>query len=201
VSRTAVALTVILLVGLSLPAAAVSLNPLTIIKGAVEAVVEDRSSEDIATDLEINGKITAAIADKLTKKVIAIDVDVYEQDVMLTGAVEEKKHRDEAAKLARAVDGVKKVYNEILVIPPVDREKGAVENFVDDNVIETKINALFIDAEGVNATNFRWRAVQGHVFLFGRALSQAEREKAARIARGVEGVKTVTNRTKVKPKS
>ena len=48
-------------------------NPLSILKGAVEAAVEDRRATDIKTDLAIKTEINA---------------DVYEQDVMLTGAVE-----------------------------------------------------------------------------------------------------------------
>jgi osmotically-inducible protein OsmY len=63
-------------------------NPLSIIKGAVEAAVEDRSAEDIAKDTEIKTKITVDVIDKLGSEVISINADVYEQDVMLTGAVE-----------------------------------------------------------------------------------------------------------------
>jgi|GEM_PF-4401216 len=39
----------------SAPAAAIDLNPLSAVKGMVEAAVEDRSSGDIATDLAIKG--------------------------------------------------------------------------------------------------------------------------------------------------
>ena len=119
---------------------------------------------------------------------------------MLTGVVKTAEVRAKAARLARSVEGVKKLYNEILVIKPVDKKKGAVEGFVDDTVIETKINGLLLDASGVNVTNFRWRSVQGHVFLFGRALSAAELQKAANIVKGIKGVANVTNRAKVKPK-
>ena len=69
-------------------AQAIELNPFSIIKGAVEAAAEDRSSGDIATDLTIKTKITASIVDELGTEVISLSVDVYEQDVMLTGAVE-----------------------------------------------------------------------------------------------------------------
>ena len=100
----------------------------------------------------------------------------------------------------KATDDVKKVYNEIIVIEAVKKEKGVVENFVDDSVIETKINALLLDGTDVNVTSFRWRAVGGHVFIFGRALSQAENEKAANIVKGIKGVQSVTNRAKVRPK-
>src|SRR3990167_8580291 len=58
-------------------AQAIDLNPFSAIKGAVEAAVEDRSSADIAKDLEIKAKITADVVDALGKEVISISADVY----------------------------------------------------------------------------------------------------------------------------
>ena len=183
------------------PAAALDLNPLSAIKGAVEAAVEDRSAGDIATDAKIKTKIVAGVIDKMGTDVISINADVYEQDVMLTGIVEKAAQKAEAEKLTRAVEGVKKVYNEIMVKKPVEKEKGAVEGFVDDTVIETKINGLLLDAKGVNVTNFRWRSIEGHVFLFGRALSNDEKTKATKVVQEIKGVASVKNLAKVKPKS
>ncbi len=183
-----------------LPALA-QFNPLSIIKGAVEAAVEDRSAEDIATDARIKTEITAEVLDKMAGEVISISADVYEQDVMLTGVVDDAKKKVRSATLAGTVEGVKKIYNEIRVIKPVDKKKGAVEGFVDDTVIDQKINALLLDASGVSVTNFRWRSVQGHVYLFGRALSKAERDKAVQVVKGIKNVLSVTNRAKVRPKS
>ena len=91
-------------------------------------------------------------------------------------------------------------FNLIMVIKPVDKKKGAVEGFVDDTVIDQKINALLLDGSGVNVTNFRWRSVQGHVFLFGRALSASEKTKATGIVKGIKNVLSVTDRVKVRPK-
>ncbi|MBT6095600.1 MAG: BON domain-containing protein [Rhodospirillaceae bacterium] len=187
-------------VSLSLPASA-QFNPLSIIKGAVEAAVEDRSAEDIAKDAEIKTKITVDVIDKMGSEVISINADVYEQDVMLTGVVEKTELKSKAGKLAGGVEGVKKVINEIMVIKPVSQKKGAVEGFVDDTVIDTKINGLLLDGKGVNVTNFRWRSVQGHVFLFGRAFTSAEKSKAIGIVKGIEGIQSVTDRVKVRPKS
>lgn len=185
----------------NVPPAYAQLNPLSWIKGAVEAAVEDRSAGDIAKDTEIAAKIVANVVDKMTSDVIAINADVYEQVVMLTGSVETANQKSKAGRLARGVEGVKRVYNEILVQRDIDKQKGAVENFVDDTVIEGKVNALLLDAKGVNVTNFRWRSVGGHLFLFGRALSAAERKKAATVVRGIKGVTRLTDRVKVRPKS
>ena len=182
-------------------ALALDINPLSLLKGAVEAVVEDRSAADIGKDAEIKTKITANVIDKMASDVISINADVYEQDVMLTGSVETIKQRIQAGELARSVEDVKRVYNDILVQRDIDKQKGAVENFVDDTVIEGKANALLLDANGVNVTNFRWRSVGGHVFLFGRALSPAELNKAVKVVRGIKGVSRITNRVKIRPKS
>ena len=199
--RTVIALAALAAISVAVRPAAAQFNPLSIIKGAVEAAVEDRSADDIAKDTEIKAKLTVEVIDKLGGEVISINADVYEQDVMLTGAVDKAEVKDKAAKLAAGVAGVKSVINEILVIKPVEQKKGAVEGFVDDTVIDTKINGLLLDGQGVNVTNFRWRSVQGHVFLFGRALSAAEKQKAVAIIKDIKGVLSVTDRAKVRPKS
>lgn len=198
--RTAIALAALVTAAASQAAVALELNPLTAIKSALEAAVEDRSAEDIAKDLKIKAAITANVIEQMGTDVIAINADVYEQDVMLTGSVKTPEQKARAGELTRAVAGVRKVHNEILVQTPVDKKKGAVENFVDDTLIEGKIQALLIDASGVNVTNFRWRSVGGHVFLFGRALSHDELAKAAAVVKNVKDVTAVTSRVKVRPK-
>jgi len=179
---------------------ALDLNPLSAIKGIVDAAVEDRSSEDIAKDLEIKAQITADVIDTLGTKVISINSDVYEQNVMLTGVVDNAALKIKAGTLAKGVEGVKRIYNEMKVIDPLSKKKGAAEAFVDDTVIESKINALLLDGEGVNVTNMRWRSVLGDVFLFGRALSVNERDKAIAIVKGIKNVLSVTSRIAVHPK-
>lgn len=181
-------------------AQALDLNPLSLIKGAVEAAVEDRSGEDIAKDAELKTKITAKIVDKMGSEILSLNTDVYEQDVMLTGAVENKRLKAMAGSFAKSIDGVKTVHNEVLVIKGIDQDKGAAENFIDDSVIEGKVNALLLDGKGVNVTNFRWRAVSGNVFLFGRALSKKELDKAIGIVKDIKNVKSVKSVVKVVPK-
>ncbi|MBT3360251.1 MAG: BON domain-containing protein [Rhodospirillales bacterium] len=182
------------------PATAFDLNPLSAIKSAVEAAAEDRSATDIAKDTSIKASIAASVIDEMGSDVISISADVYEQDVMLTGIVEAAEQKEQAGKLTKAVEHVKKVYNEVMVVKDVDRKKGTAEGFIDDSVIESKINALLLDASGVNVTNFRWRSVEGNVFLFGRSLSSEELKKAVAVVKDIKNVIDVTNRVKIKPK-
>ncbi|MBF0247517.1 MAG: BON domain-containing protein [Alphaproteobacteria bacterium] len=187
-------------IALTHPAWAIEFNPLSYVKGAVEAAVEDRSAEDIATDTKIKAKMIAAIGDQMGTDVVSINVDVYEQDMMLTGVVETVAQEAQVGRIAKTIEGVKQVYNEVLIKTKLEENKGTVENFVDDTVIETKINAQLLDAKGVNVTNFRWHSVGGHVFLFGRALSKAELDKAVRVVKDIENVTQVTERVNIRPK-
>ena len=198
-SLTSVAAAIALvLVGGADPARA-QFNPLSGIISGIEAAAEDRSSSDIGTDLKLKTAIVTALSDKLGKEGALIGVDVYEQDVMLTGSVSAAALKTQAADVAKAEKGVKKIYNELLLDADLAKKskKGGAENFVDDTVIEKKIGVQFAAEKGLNHTNFRWRAVKGHVFLFGRALSAAENAQATKVARGIDNVVAVVNRAKV----
>ena len=177
-------------------------NPFSGIVTAIEATVEDRSAADIATDAKIKTVIVAQLTDKLGREGALLGVDVYEQDVMLTGTVPLAEIKTAAGKIAAGAERVKKVHNEVLLesaIAEADKGKSSA-NVVDDTVIEAKIKALYLEGKGINATNWRWRSVKGRVFLFGRALSKNEHAKAAEIAKDVSGVVSVVNRAKIKPK-
>ena len=182
------------------PAYAIDINPFGFIADAVEAVAEDRSADNISKDVQLKAAIVAAITDQMGTDVASVSTDVYEQDVMLTGVVETKAQKTQAGKIAKTAKGSKKIYNEIIVHKKTDKDKGAAEGFVDDTIIEKKTNALLLEGKNVNVTNFRWRSVGGHVFLFGRALSSAEKAKATKIVQGIKGVSKVTNRAKVRAK-
>ena len=115
-------------------------------------------------------KITVNVIDKMVTDVISINSDVYEQKVMLSEVVEQPELKVQAEELARAVKGIKTIYNEILIIKTANEKEGATETFVDNTVIESEISTILLDGKVVNATNLRWRFLDGHVFLFGRAL-------------------------------
>ncbi len=190
-----------LAVGLAGPAAA-QFNPLSGIVGAIEAAAEDRSSSDIAADLKIKTAVVAALTDKLGKEGALLGVDVYEQDIMLTGNVPKAEIKAQAGKIAAAAVDARKVLNEVLLDADiVVADKGKSANLVDDTVIEAKLKALYVEGKGINVTNWRWRSIKGRVFLFGRALSKDEHAKAAAIAKSVSGVVSVTNRAKIRPKA
>ncbi|MBI4970112.1 MAG: BON domain-containing protein [Rhodospirillales bacterium] len=177
------------------------LNPFSAVITAVETAAEDRVAADIAADTKMKAALVTALTDKIGKEGALIGVDVYEQDILLTGTVSTKAVKDQAGKIAQGMEGAKKLYNELLLDADVKSDKSAAGEFVDDTVIEKKINALFLEAKGINVTNYRWRSVKGRVFLFGRALSKEENDKATQVAKSIAKVVSVTNRAKIKPKA
>ena len=64
---------------------------------------------------------------------------------------------------------------------------------VDDAAITTKVKAKFVEDRTVSAMNIKVDTFKGTVQLSGFAKSTAEAERAAQIAREVNGVKIVKN--------
>jgi len=70
--------------------------------------------------------------------------------------------------------------------------------FVDDSVITTRVKSAFVQDEQVSALNIKVETFKGVVQLSGFADDHAESRKAASIASGVKGVKSVRNDIAVK---
>ncbi len=69
---------------------------------------------------------------------------------------------------------------------------------VDDSVITTKIKTKLLADDEVKSTDISVETVGGEVSLSGFVDNQRQVERAVEIARGVEGVKKITNKMSVK---
>jgi osmotically-inducible protein OsmY len=78
-----------------------------------------------------------------------------------------------------------------------DRETAAAS--VEDTAISTAIKVRFLDNKDVDASRMRVETLDGSVVLSGFARNAAQRRAAESIARGVSGVKAVTNEIAVRP--
>jgi osmotically-inducible protein OsmY len=70
--------------------------------------------------------------------------------------------------------------------------------YVDDSVITAKVKAAILHEPGLKVAEINVETFKGIVQLSGFVSSQADMDKAVEIARGVGGVKSVTN--KMQPK-
>lgn len=161
---------------------------------AVTTVVEDRPFSEAKNDISIKASILKAFADEAKGLLVDVNTDVYGGEVMLTGSVKKSEDRRKAVELARRVDGVKNLYNEIQVT-----EEGGMGATAKDVGIELKLKANLLGASGVGSINLRWRSVNGVVYYIGMVYSREELDKAMSITRAVDGVKNIVSHIHVKP--
>lgn len=81
----------------------------------------------------------------------------------------------------------------------VTRGQESAGAYIDDATITTQVKARMLDNPGVAGTSISVETLNGAVMLSGFAKSSGEKDTAERIARDVNGVKTVKNQIVVRP--
>ncbi len=79
--------------------------------------------------------------------------------------------------------------------------KNPVERVMDDSTITTKINNEMVKDKVVKARQIDVDTIDGHVTLTGAVATPNESKRAAQIARGVRGVKSVSNNIQIGERS
>lgn len=137
-------------------------------------------------------RIHAEVADKLFKYDLGtfskVGVTVEEGRVLLSGVVQNPEDRVEAVRAAWQVRGVRQVINEIKVA-----NSEGISGFVRDAWITTRLRTALTFDDFVQNLNYSIDTVQGTVYLMGVAQTQAELDRALRLARTIPGVKGVVS--------
>lgn len=81
----------------------------------------------------------------------------------------------------------------------VTRGQETVGAYVDDTTITTQVKARYVESRDVAASSIRVETLNGTVLISGFAKNAAERNEAERIARGVNGVRSVRNEIVIRP--
>lgn len=150
-------------------------------------VVHDRRTtgtivEDRAIILKIAGRISD---DEELDGQSHINVNSYNGVVVLTGETPSAALRARAEKHARAVEKVRKVFNEIVVAAP-----SSLLTRTSDTLLLGKIKATMLATEGVDPTRIKVIVEQGRVYLMG-LVTDAEAHAATEVVRRVDGVQKV----------
>lgn len=133
----------------------------------------------------IDADITRAVEEELLiargVRVDSIDVDTQMGVVTLSGTVDNILARDRAERLAQKVRGVRSVVNQIVVRPSTRTDAQVREDVLDALATDPATEAWEIDVE----------VTAGAVTLTGVVDSWREEQLATRVAKGVEGVRSV----------
>jgi len=138
---------------------------------------------------------TALVGDPVTEAT-EINVDVNRGVVKLSGFVDTPKEKSAAADVARKVDGVQSVQNDIAVKPA--GQESTVGEVIDDSVLTAKVKAALIENADTKAHQINVETNQGVVQLSGFVDNAQAKSAAADVARSVTGVKNVKNELSVK---
>ncbi|WP_158558844.1 BON domain-containing protein [Rhodoferax lacus] len=183
----------------------------TVLSESAKRAAESRNSSDFITDAQIGTSLFSALAQKDTALAMDVNIDVWEQRVLLTGTVADARTRNEVAQSVRADKRVLKVYDEIQIVSAEElarrrasvakrdaNKKEGLERFASDYWIETKITGQLLSTRDVSSVNLRWRSVRNTVYVLGRAQSADEHRKAMEAIRAVDGVAQLKSFVEIK---
>ena len=112
--------------------------------------------------------------------------------VMLTSAVATGSAYAENATMDKAQSGVESAGQK------VESSMNKVGNFMDDSTITAKVKAALVDHDSIKSTDISVKTDQKVVTLSGFVESQAQAEEAVKVAKGVEGVTSVSDKLHVR---
>jgi hyperosmotically inducible protein len=169
--------------------------------GGCAATDTQRSAGETVDDSTITAKVKAALVDNDIVEAGEVNVNTYRGVVQLSGFVDSNEEKTQATEAAKGVNGVKEVHNDLKVqgqgTQVADRSAGAV---VDDAALTAKVKSALIADESTKGTQINVETRDGVVQLAGFVNTDAERDHATQVARGVSGVKDVRNDLEIKPK-
>ena len=167
-----------------------------LVSAGCTATRTDRSTGEVVDDSALTAKVKAALTDDEVTKARDIKVQTNRGLVQLAGFVGTNEEKSRATDVAKAVDGVKEVRNDIEVQSrTAERSTGDV---VDDGVITAKVKAALIDNPATKARQINVDTRNGVVQLQGFVDSNDEKMQAGQVARSVSGVQSVQNDLEIK---
>lgn len=153
-----------------------------------------RSTGQALDDTGTASRVKAALIQNPTTKARDINVEVNRGVVQLAGFVDSAQEKDEASRVAKSVNGVQSVRND-LKVQPSNRTAGEV---IDDAMITGKVKAALIGDSRTKAYQINVETKEGVVELGGFVDSAAAKTAASEVARGISGVKQVRNDLELK---
>lgn len=157
--------------------------------GACSKPGEQSTTGQYLNDATVTAKVKADLIKDNTVKATEIQVETTQGVVQLNGFVGSEEARQRAEQLAKSIEGVKSVSNN-LAVQSTPHSAGQI---VDDTAITIKVKAALLADDEVKGLAINVETSGGTVQLTGSAKSDSERQKAERLAKAVEGVSSVQN--------
>jgi osmotically-inducible protein OsmY len=161
-------------------------------------------AEDTVADWTTTLSVKLALLEKLGTDSLHVEVGTNAGALTLEGTVGKRETRELAETVAKSVEGVKSVKNDIhLKASVADPNKagvaaGEAEAELKDAVLATKIRLALVNKLGSDGFKIGTEVASGVVTLeFNADFADASRQEATTVVEGVEGVTKVINIEKV----
>ena len=146
--------------------------------------VDRRTSGAMLEDQSLELKISSRIRDALGERAHVM-VTSYNRKVLLTGEAPDQQDKERVGEIAKNVDNVTSVWNEVGVTA-----LSTVTERTNDLVTEGRIKADLIDAKDLFSNAYKIVVVRGNAYVMGRITSR-EAKRVSSVISGVTGVKKV----------
>ncbi len=143
-------------------------------------------------DATASNEIKLKLLNHTTYKFAAVDVEVADGLVLLSGDVESPEARIEAERIAWSVNRISGVSNEIVVGKARGWRQAA-----SDQIITARLRSRLIGARDIQSINYNIETHSGVVYLMGIAQSAAELQRAAQEASTTPGVTRVVSYVRI----
>lgn len=152
------------------------------------AAAQERTVGQAMEDTAILAEINHRLLQRSETLFANVDVEVVEGRVLLTGNVPGPENRVEVARMAWQAKGVREVLNELEI-----NDQSSLRNYAKDVWITTQLKIKLLRDAEISAINYSVDTLNGVVYLFGIAQSQAELDRATGHARNISGVSKVVS--------
>lgn len=189
---------------------ALSAGP-SVVMAADQATVEtgkhNDSSESAIKDAWLDGKLESALLFNEHLNSFDIDTDVKNNIAYLRGAVESDIDRDLAGEIAKSINGVAKVENELVVDKAkaamsrdsdAAKERQSFKQSVSNATLTARIKSQLLMNGNTGGMAINVDSTQGVVTLSGVVKSDQEKDLAIKLASNTSGATSVTDRLVVK---
>jgi hyperosmotically inducible protein len=181
----------------SVIAAAVCASLLTLAACNQQADTDHAPAASVGTSVDdsvITTKVKTALLANENIKSLDITVTTSKGIVMLSGFVNNKEQIDLSTSLAKAIQGVVSVDNQLTLKTGIN----TVGAKIDDDVITTKVRSALINDAAIKSFDISVVTRNGEVQLSGFVDNAQQVQHSIEVAQAIEGVKSVSNHMTIK---
>ena len=180
-------------------------------KETAQKALEDRTTENQVIDTKIMTGILSRLSEKDKGLLLDVNIDVWEQRVLVTGTLDDPHMKNDVLALVNADNRITTTYDEIQLVTKAEKEsrrqqaqdqkdqnKEGIGQTIDDFWISTKIEAQLLATKGITSVNYRWRSVRNRIYIIGRTPDRTELGKVMDVINGTKGVESVKHFIQIK---